>query len=237
MGTSNSLHAFDVDACKQKLLPAYRALVDRKDGAPLAALLSAISRDLGDAEGLTKEEVEREIAAATASSEPERFDRMIANLKRRSGDPGRPTILTSQEAAEFARDLESPNKTHQEKLELLRVGAIQALVESLCFPWNLGFEPQINLSWTPLTGYLSQDSPWLANVLTGAGLSGRPLPVSTGEATVLFTAAELERFEDELSRVSLPQGDSAVSAELDHLRRLVSAVRSERRLALALTSH
>lgn len=237
MSTVVRMELIDAAACRQAVIPAFRALIEKGDGGELARLLRAAAATVlaGNSDrgpGFDKSQVIR--ALEGAGSVEDGIARSLDVLRAAEWARIAPEILTQDQALDAAEQLESKQATKDAKVTLARGAVIRGTVEAVCLPWGLGLPPQVSLTYSRVSVYLREHSDWLANMCSGAGLSGPPLELSTGESTQLFSAADLKRLQRELAALPEPT-DPGVKQEFDHVRELIRLASKGERFALALT--
>ncbi len=236
------LHLLDVDAYRERVLPAYHAFVERRDGSGLAALLRVAARALPteaqrDALSSARSAVLRRALPGSGGSPfdlPAVLGMVEDELARLS--PLGPGWMSSEEAVAAADVLEREREGDRDAApaERVRGAVVGVILEALCIPWAIGFAPMLSLRRAAVRGLVPEGARWLEGVLDGGGLTGPSLELSIAEGTTLFSAADLDRLDRELAALPAQEGSPRARAELEQLRAMVRKAREAPRFALAV---
>jgi len=212
MGVDISVYLFDPQPYEDSILPAYRAFVERSDTGPLVKLLQrALPRvesipTARGGPGWSKAIYEGEIEVLTGHQ-------YYSSL----GRPGKKGSVTSPEDMRVFVDGQ----------------VAPELVQLLCFPQDMGFNPRQSMSLTALDNYLYSQSSWIEDYFTGSKeVAGAVPEIKLGEWSRFFTREETETFDAELSRMARPSDERVLNDGFDNLRALVHTARTTPHLRL-----
>jgi hypothetical protein len=197
MGLDYYLHLFNRRTYRQKILPAYRAFIEKEDTSSLTLLLKEIISTL---------EVNEKLPGPSLWSK-EIYEGAIGILNGTVCYNPKGSYTNSQ----------SKKTTLENKQFYVRESLIHDLLMALCVPRNKGVNPEQNMGRSSLIPYLYEKSVWIEELFTGIRkVRGGQLELTDGEtAKELFTKQDLKEFSSELAKIPPPDGEMEARKQFD----------------------
>jgi hypothetical protein len=195
------IYLFDPQSYEERLLPAYKAFVDKGVSDALVRLL--------------KDAIPRLATVARGYGEPE--------LSTKSYEESIAILTGKQYYSSQGKQRNAGEVTTREDLRSLVDNSIAPdLLQVYCIPRNLGVNPEQSMSRKALAEYLYSQSRWIEDYFTGSRQVTGPVPeIKLGEFSQFFSSEEIEAFDKELLRLRRPTDDAALADSFDNLRTLV----------------
>ncbi len=216
MSADVTVHLFDINTYKKRVLPALRTYLTANDPRSVLALLNECNRILEANPKLSKRLFwDSEMIKEGVG--------ILDGTVYYSPDGGK---TTNQGRSNTARRVKRYYAGQQ-------LGPM--IVEILCVPFNKGVDPEQDMTNSRLVTYLYDRSDWIKDVFTFSGnATGRGLEFPIGESTEPFTERGMEELDRELNKVEDPT-DAELRRELDNFRAVVKKALAEPDLILVLS--
>jgi len=214
MGADVSIQLFNFKAYREKVIPAYQALLEKDDPNPFITLLKEIIERFDSDKRFAsnvghKEFYEEAIEVLNGSVHYNPDDYKLA-LGERETPRGAKQIFVEDNFAYY-------------------------LLIALCVPHDKGVKPEQDMSTFWLTNYLYERSEWIKDLFTFVRtVKGESLELAMGESSELLTKEDLKEFSVELAKVPPPE-DTELKKEYDNLRALVKLALEDPDLTLVLS--
>lgn len=214
MGLDARLNLFDLKIYRERVLPAYQAVVVKDDPALLITLLKEVVGGLD----------ERGRLHGPTLSSKEEYLSYIDILEGRESYPAYDNGDTDYNGA----------ATPEAKQRYVLNNIAPEIVQALCVPRHSKVNTEQDIG-NDLASYLSDRSGWIRDVLTFAiEIRGGELEIAIGESGELFTKDEIKKFQVELDKISPPK-DPLLRGEYENLRALLSLAYGETDLTLVIS--
>jgi hypothetical protein len=212
MGAEVSIYLFNLRTFNERILPAYKAYVQDDDSDLLIGILKEVIKKFDRGELMYYQE----------AGIREACEKGIEILGEKIDDISKHDSYSQNTEEKYTRE---------HKQDYVSKYLIYPLVLTLCLPRHEGINPKQDLTKSPLVGYLSEKSEWLADFITfghpvRGGLFELELDedfiISLGEpeGDELFTKEDIQELSTELSKIS-PPAKTELKEEFDNFQRLL----------------
>ena len=214
MGVTVKLFLVDLREYDSILLPAYRAFLQQSDPKPLVSLVER---------ALSPFSVQRKRGLL---KKPDDVYQEYADILR-----GKVFYSSTGSRASTS------GSASKEDLRLFIDNSVaQDLFMLFCTPEVANFDPEQNMSRTALMQYLYSQSRWIEDYFTFATEpSGPVLDIRLGEWSRLYSADEINEFNDEIGRMPRPSDPEILADGFDNLRSLVKAAATRGKVGLLVS--
>jgi hypothetical protein len=215
MGVTVYIHLFDINAYREKVLPAYKSFFRKDDAESLIGLLKECIRMLDAHPHLSEQLIwDRELCEEAIG---------IING----------TVYYSPDG--HTSNQGERKKTHKVRRDYARGQLSPYILQILCVPHDKGLIPEQNMTKTPLISYLYERSSWIEELFTfSRTVRGAHLELSIGASSKVFTKEDVQEFDTELSKVAPPE-DPKLKDEFNNLCALVKLASKDPSLTLLLS--
>ena len=211
-----SVHLFNINTYKNRVLPALRTYLTSNDPRPLLQLLKQCNRIL--------------------EANPKLSQRLFWNSEMIKEGIGilDGTVYYSPDEGKTTNRGRS-NSARRVRRNYAKQQLSPMIVEVLCVPFDKGIDPEQDMTNSRLVTYLYDRADWIKDVFTFSGnATGRGLQFPIGESTEPFTESGMEQLDRELTKVEDPT-DADLRSELDNFRAVVKKALAEPDLILVLS--
>jgi hypothetical protein len=216
MGLGYYVHLFNLRVYRERVLPAYQALIDRGDTEALITLTRECMPILDANPRLSKqllwdkESCEEGIGILNGT--------IYYNSKGNYGSSSGKGEATREDKQIYFEEQLGPS-----------------ILQVLCVPRYEGVDSEQDMARTPLIPYLYERSEWIKDLFTNAiEVQGGALEIIMGEWSELFTKQDLQEFSAQLGRVPAPK-DPILRKEYENLGTLVKLALEDEELTLVLS--